>query len=222
MAHGKDDTAAASRNSDAIAVLAETAAHRRLPLPHALTTGPAGRRYIERTFNDRCFTPLLITATAYLMTFPAPVLAHGLPPAVATFILSFLALALVAPTLTDFFAINRWLFKDRARLAAILANLTAAAVAIPLFSALQWLSGAAAMVLESGVVRAAYWLRTLSPWPEALITIAAMALTKAALLKWRFREPLSRRTMGLLFLSTLAGMCVAAAIAALLAYATTG
>jgi hypothetical protein len=185
-----------------------------------MTTGPAGRG-IERAFNDRYSTPLLIAATTYFMTFPAPVLAHGPPPVVATFIFSFLALALVAPTLTDLFAIKRWLFKDRARLAAILANLTAAAVAIPLFSALQWVGGAAATALESGAVRAAYWLRTLSPWPEGLITIAAMAATKAAILRWRFREPLSRRTIGLLFLSTLAGMCVAAAIAALLAYATT-
>jgi hypothetical protein len=61
-----------------------------------------------------------------------------------------------------------------------------------------------------------------SPWPEGLVTIAAMAVTKAAVLSWRFGEPLSRRTIGLLFLSTLAGMCVAAAISVLLAYATTG
>ena len=166
--------------------------------------------------------PLLIAATMYFMMLPAPALAHGLPSVVATFIISFFALALVAPTLTDFFAIKRWLFKDRARLAAILANLTAAAVAVPLFLALQWLSSAAAMALESGPVRGAYWLRTLSPWPEGLVTIAAMAVTKAAILSWRFGEPLSRWTIGLLFLSTLASMCVAAAIAVLLAYATTG
>ena len=78
------------------------------------------------------------------------------------------------------------------------------------------------MALESGPVRASYWLRTLSPWPEGLVTIAAMAVTKAAILSWRFGEPLSRWTIGLLFLSTLAGMCLAAAIAALFAYATTG
>jgi hypothetical protein len=78
------------------------------------------------------------------------------------------------------------------------------------------------MVLESGPVGAAYWLRTLSPWPEALVTIAAMAVTKAAILSWRFGEPLRGGQIGLLFLSTLAGMCVAAAIAVLLAYATTG
>jgi hypothetical protein len=169
----------------------------------------------------RYSAPLLIAAM-YFMTLPAPALAHGLASLAATFILWFLALGLVAPTLTDFFAIKRWLFKDRARLEAISANLTAAAVAIPLFLALQWLSSAAAMVLESGPVRAAFWLRTLSPWPEGLVTIAAMAVTKGAILSWRFREPLSRRTIGLLFLSTLAGMCVAAAIAALLANATTG
>jgi hypothetical protein len=170
----------------------------------------------------RYSAPLLIAATMSFMTLPAPALAHGLSSLAATFILSFLALALVAPTFTDFFAIQRWLFKGRARLAAIVTNLTAAAVAIPLFLALQWLSSAAAMVLESGSVRAAYWLRTLSPWPEGLVTIAAMAVTKAAILSWRFGEPLSRRTIGLLFLSTLAGMCVAAAIAVLLTYATTG
>ena len=101
----------------------------------------------------RCSAPLLIVATMYFITLPA--LAHGLPSLAATFILSFLALALVAPTLTDSFAIKRWLFKDRARLAAILTNLTAATVAIPLFLAMQWLSSAAAMVLESGSVRAA-------------------------------------------------------------------
>ena len=165
--------------------------------------------------------PLLIAATISFMTLPAPALAHGLPSLAATSILLFLALALIAPTLADFFAIKRWLFKDRARLAAILANLIAAAVAIPLFLALQWLSSAAAMVLESGPVRAAYWLRMLSPWPEGLVTIAAMAVTKAATLNWRFGKPLLRKTIGLLFLSTLAGVCVAAAIAALLAYATT-
>jgi hypothetical protein len=49
-----------------------------------------------------------------------------------------------------------------------------------------------------------------------------MAVTKATILNWRFGERLSRRTIGLLFLSTLAGMSVAAAIAVLLAYATTG
>jgi len=161
----------------------------------------------------RYSAPLLIAATMYFMTLPALALAHGLPSVAATFILSFLALALVAPTLTDFFAIKRWFFKDRARLAAILTSLTAAAVAVPLFLALQWLSSAAAMALESGPVRAAYWLCTLSPWPEGLVTIAAMAVTKAAILSWRLGKPLS---------STLASMCVAAAIAALLAYATTG
>ena len=170
----------------------------------------------------RYSAPLPIAATMYFVTLTAPALDHGLPSLAATFILSFPALALVAPTLTDFFAIKRWLFKDLAMLAAILTNVTATAVAIPLFLALQWLWSAAAMVLESGPVRAAYWLRTLSPWPEGLVTIAAMAVTKAAILSWRFGEPLSRRTIGLLFLSTLAGMCVAAAIAALLAYATTG
>ena len=169
----------------------------------------------------RYSAPLLIAAM-YFMTLPAPALAHGLSSVAAAFILSFLALALVAPTLADFLAIERWLFKDRARLAVILTNLTATAVAIPLFLALQWLSGAAAMVLESGLVRAAYWLRTLSPWPEGLVTIAAMAVTKAAILSWRFGEPLLPRTIGLLFLSTLASMCVAAAIAALLAYVTAG
>ena len=157
------------------------------------------------------------------MTLRAPALAHGLSSLAATFILSFLALALVAPTLTDFFAIKRWLFKDRARLAAaILTNLAAAAVAIPLFLALQRLGSAAAMVLDPGPVRAAYWLRTLSPWPEGLVTIAAMAVTKAAIVSWRFGEPLSRRTIGLLFLSTLAGMCVAAAISVFFAFATAG
>jgi hypothetical protein len=170
----------------------------------------------------RYSAPLLIAATMYFMTLPAPALAHGLPSVLATFILSFLALAPVASTLTDLFAIKRWLFKDHARLAAIVANLSAAAVAIPLFLALQWLSSAAAMALESGPVRASYWLRTLSPWPEGLVTIAGMAVTKAAILSWRFGEPLSRWTIGLLFLSTLAGMCLTAAIAALFAYATTG
>ena len=108
----------------------------------------------------RYSAPLLIAATIYFMTLPTPALAHGLSSVAATFMLSFLALALVAPTLTDFFATKRGLFKDRARLAAILTNLTAAAVAIPLFLALQRLSSAAAMVLESGPVRAAYWLRS--------------------------------------------------------------
>ena len=99
----------------------------------------------------RYSAPLLIAATMSFMTLPAPALAHGLSSLAATFIFSFLALALVAPTLTDFFAIQRWLFKGRARLAAIVTNLTAATVAIPLFLALQWLSSAAAMVLEFGV-----------------------------------------------------------------------
>src|SRR5262249_11610413 len=103
------------------------------------------RGYREDISMTRYSAPLLIAATMYFMTLPAPALAHGLPSVVATFILSFLAFALVAPTLTDYFAIKRGLFKDRARLAAILANLSAAAVAIPLFLALQWLSGAAAM-----------------------------------------------------------------------------
>jgi hypothetical protein len=53
----------------------------------------------------RYSAPLLIAAM-YFMTLPAPALAHGLSSPVATFILSFLALALVAPTLTDFFAIK--------------------------------------------------------------------------------------------------------------------
>jgi len=194
--------------------------------PLNLTFSPLGarvrreRRYREDMTSDTA--PLLIAATVYFVTLPAPALAHGLSSAAATFILSFLALALVAPTLTDFFTIKRWLFKDRARLETILANLTAAVVAVPLFLALQWLSSAAAMALEAGSVQTAYWLRTLSPWPEALVTIAVMAVTKARILSWRFGEPFLRRTIGLLFLSTLAGMCVAAVIAALLAYATTG
>lgn len=193
--------------------------------PLSLTFSPLGPRVRrEGGYGEdmtRYTTPLLIAATMYFMTLPAPALAHGLSSVAATFILSFLAIALVAPTLTDFFTIKWWLFKDRARLAAILANLTAAAVAAPLFLALQRLSSAAAMALESGSVRAAYWLRTLSPWPEGLVTIAAMAVTKAAILNWRFGKPLLRQTIGLLFLSTLAGVCVAAAVAALLAYATT-
>jgi cyanate permease len=85
----------------------------------------------------RYSAPLLIAATMYFMTLPAPARARGLSSVAATFMLSFLALALVAPTLTDFFAIKRWLFKDRARLAVILTNLTAVTVAIPLFLALR-------------------------------------------------------------------------------------
>jgi cyanate permease len=85
----------------------------------------------------RYSAPLLIAATMYFMTLPAPARAHGLSSVAATFMLSFLALALVAPTLTDFFAIKRWLFKDRARLAVIFTNLTAVTVAIPLFLALR-------------------------------------------------------------------------------------
>src|ERR1700730_7436977 len=105
----------------------------------------------------RYSAPLLIAATMSFMTLPAPAPAHGRSSLAATFILSFLALVLVAPTLADFFVIKQWLFKDRARLAAaILTNLTAAAVAIPLFLALRRLGSAAAMVLESGPVRAAY------------------------------------------------------------------
>jgi hypothetical protein len=61
----------------------------------------------------RYSAPLLIAATIYFMTLPAPALSHDLSSVAATFMLSFLALALVAPTLTDFFAIKRWLFKDR-------------------------------------------------------------------------------------------------------------
>jgi hypothetical protein len=136
----------------------------------------------------RYSSPLLIAATMCFMTLPAPALAHGLSSRAATFILSFLALALAVPTLTDFFAIKRWLFKDRAWLPAILTHLTATAVAIPLFLALQWLSSAAATVLESGQVRAAYWLRTLSPWPEGLVTIAAMAVTKGGILAGELRS----------------------------------
>jgi hypothetical protein len=100
-------------------------ARRRLPLPFSAEEG----RYRKGISMTHSSAPLLIATTMYFMMLPAPALAHGLPSVVATFIISFLALALVAPTLTDFFAIKRWLFKVRARLAAILANLTAAAVA---------------------------------------------------------------------------------------------
>ena len=151
--------------------------------PLTLTLSPLGSRVRQgegiarEHFNDPLFRTAAHRRPMSFMTLPAPALAHGLSSLAATFILSFLALALVAPTLTDFFAIKRWLFKDRARLAAaILTNLAAAAVAIPLFLALQRLGSAAAMVLESGPVRAAYWLRTLSPWPEGLVTIAAMSV----------------------------------------------
>jgi hypothetical protein len=50
----------------------------------------------------RYTAPLLIAATMYFMTLPAPALAHGLSSVAATFILLFLGLAVVAPTLTDF------------------------------------------------------------------------------------------------------------------------
>ena len=50
----------------------------------------------------RYSAPLFIAATMYFITLPASTLAHGQPSLAATFILSFLALALVAPTLTDF------------------------------------------------------------------------------------------------------------------------
>jgi hypothetical protein len=163
---------------------------------------------------------LLIAATVCLITLPAH--AHGLSSEFVNFILALLVLTLIAPTLTDWFAIRRWLFADRAWLAAILVNLAAYAVAIPLFLAAQWLSSAAATVLESGPVGAAYWLNTLSPWPEALVTIAAMVVTKTAILRWGFGDRLSRPTIGLLFLSTIAGMCGAVALATLFAYASTG
>src|SRR5262245_38584636 len=111
----------------------------------------------------RCSATLLIATTIYSVTAPAH--AHGLSSEFVNFILALLVLTLIAPTLTDLFAIKRWLFADRAWLAAILANLAAFAVAVPLFLALQWLSGAAADALEPVSVRVAYWLRTLLPWP---------------------------------------------------------
>ncbi len=104
------------------------------------------------------------------------------------FILALLALMPIAPTLTDWFAIKRWFFADRAWLAAIFANLAALAVGIPLFLALQWVNSEAATALELWAVDAAYWLRTLSPWLEGLVTITAMAATKAPVLRgggWR-------------------------------------
>jgi hypothetical protein len=168
----------------------------------------------------RTSTTLLIAAAVYFVT--VPVHAHGLSSEFVSFILALLVLTLIAPTLTDFFAIRRWLFADRAWLAAILANLAAYAVAIPVFLALQWLTGAAADALESGAVGAAYGLRTLSPWPEALVAIASMVVTKAAVLRWGFADRLSRPTLGLLSLSTLAGMGAAVGIAALFAYAWAG
>lgn len=164
---------------------------------------------------------LLAGASIYVLLLSAPAHAHGLPPKVATFILAFIALALVSQTVADFLAIKR-LFGHRSKLAAILVNLAAAAVAMPLFLILEWLSGATALALESVSVRSAYWLRALSPWPESFITIGAVAVTKATILGWHFGEPLSRRTVGLLLLSTIAGMCLAAAAAALLASATKG
>jgi hypothetical protein len=88
--------------------------------PLTLSLSPLGPRVrqgggIARGhFNDPVFCALLIAATIYFMTLPTPALAHGLSSVAATFMLSFLALALVAPTLTDFFATKRWLFKDRA------------------------------------------------------------------------------------------------------------
>lgn len=191
------------------------------PAPSGRPCRTQGRGDIEGTFSmTRNSAPLLIAATIYLMTLPAH--AHGLPSEVANFILALLALTLIVPTLTDWFAIKWWLFADSAWPGAILANLAAAAVAVPLFLTLQWLSSAASIALESGLVRAAYWLRTLSPFPEGLVTIVAMVVTKAAILRWRFGDRLSGPTFGLLFLSTLAGMCGAAAIAALFAYVLAG
>jgi hypothetical protein len=160
----------------------------------------------------------LIAATCFI-TLPAPAQAHGLSAEAATFIFALVALALVVPALADHFVITRRL-GDRSSLAAILDNLIATAAAIPLFLVLQWLSGAAATAFELGSVRAAYWLRTLSPWPEIVVTIAAMAVMKAEILSWRSGEPLSGLIIGLLFVSTAAGMCVAAAVAALFVYAT--
>ena len=168
----------------------------------------------------RCSATPLIAATVCLTTLPAH--AHGLSSEFVNFILALLVLTLIAPTLTDFFAIRRWLFEDRAWLAALLANLAAYVVAIPLFLTLQWLSSAAAAVLELGPVAVAYWLRTLSPWPEGLVTIASMVVTKAAILRWGFGDRFSRPTVGILALSTIAGMGAAVAIAALFAYASTG
>ncbi len=163
---------------------------------------------------------LPIAAIAYFVTLPAH--AHGLSSEFVNFVLALLVLTLVAPTLTDLFAIRRWLFADRAWLAAILANVAAYAVAIPVFLALQWLSGESADALEPVSVGAAYWLRTLSPWPEALVAIVSMAVTKAAILRWLFGDRLSRPTIGLLSVSTIAGMGAAVAIAALFAYVSTG
>jgi putative flippase GtrA len=90
----------------------------------------------------RYSAPLLIAATTYFMTLPAPARAHGQS-----------SLAAGCANAYRFFCNQGWPFKDRAWLAAILTNLTAAGVAISLFLALQWLSSAAAMVPESGPVR---------------------------------------------------------------------
>jgi hypothetical protein len=162
----------------------------------------------------------LIAVTACLTILPAH--AHGLSSEFVNFVLALLVLTLIAPALTDFFAIRRWLFADRAWLAAILANLAAYAVAIPVFWVMQWLSSALADALEWGAVGAAYWLRTLSPWPEALVATASMVAAKAAVLRWGFGDRLTRPTIGLLSLSTIAGMCAAVALAALFSYASAG
>jgi hypothetical protein len=122
------------------------------PLPLTLSAFGPRVRQGEGIARGHYSAPLLIAATMSFMTLPAPALAHGLSSLAATFILSFLALALVAPTLTDFFC-DPAMALQRSRKTR--SSLTAAAVAIPLFLALQWLSSAAAMVLEPGSVRAA-------------------------------------------------------------------
>jgi hypothetical protein len=168
---------------------------------------------------NRYCAPLLVATALCLTALPAR--AHGLPTGLVNFILALLVLTPILPALTDWFLIKRWLLADRAGLAAVFANLAAFAIGIPSFLALQWLSREAATTLELGSASAAYWLRTLSPWLEGLVSIAAMAVAKLAILHWCFGVRLSRPTLGLLFLSTSAGMSAATAVAALIAYAST-
>ncbi len=161
--------------------------------------------------------PMWIAALIGLLAWPGVAEAHGLPPAVAIFILAFLVFAAAAIAFADFYAIRLWLLPHHAGAAAFQSVIITVATAIAGMYVLGPLGRYVPDKLEPIHIGAARLLRVYDvPFGVVLVTLA-IVLAKALFLRWRFALPVSRRTLSVLglanFLSVGAAGLAAAAVA---------
>jgi hypothetical protein len=166
-----------------------------------------GRRSAAPMSYDR--RPELLLPTIGILLCAAtstPAQAHG-PDGNSFLLVAVLLIALpIVSSAADRFALKRWLAIELTTTAAAIANLAAVIVAVLVVTWFYDLIGMITGALEPARLNAAYVLRDYSAYLRLFIAALALVLTKALVLRWYALFPLTLRSSGVLFFSTLAAI----------------